>query len=219
MPPTGSSLSVQPVVLAGGASTRFDRGNKAFARLGDRSLLGHVVTTVAAAVDARPVIAVRDDAQRRTIQTEVTDHLGADPAFVTDDPAFEGPLAAVFAACAWTDRRWLFLVGCDMPLLDGAVVSWLLDRARESGADAIVPRTDGGIEPLHALYRRDAVAAVRDRVGSQAGFHSLLDQLDEVTVVPHAESPRGLARSVQNVNTVADLERLRRQLEETASGE
>jgi molybdopterin-guanine dinucleotide biosynthesis protein A len=202
-------------VLAGGTSTRFDGGNKAFARLGERSLLGHVLTTVADATDARPVIAVRDDAQRRTIETEVTDHLGVDPAFVTDDPAFDGPLAAVFAACGWTDRRWLFLVGCDMPLLDGAVVSWLVDRAGESAADAIVPRTDGGIEPLHALYRRDAVAAVRDRVDPGAGFHSLLDQLADVTVVPRAESPQELARSAQNVNTVADLDRLRRQLDET----
>lgn len=211
MSPSQSRPSVRPVVLAGGGSTRFDDGHKAFATLGRRSLLERVLTTVAASTGSDPIVAVQDRHQRRRIETEVTAELTVEPSFVTDDPAFRGPLAGLYAACAHLDASWLFLVGCDMPLVDDEAVSWLLDRYREPGADLVVPETDRGIEPLHALYRRDAVLMARERVEVGDGLRVLLDALDDITVVPSEDCPYDLDRSARNVNTVSDLETLRAQ--------
>ena len=44
----------------------------------------------------------------------------------------------------------MFVVACDMPGLDAEVIGWMLARPRT--ADAVVPRWEDDVEPLHALY-------------------------------------------------------------------
>lgn len=209
MPQSGESVRVRPVVLAGGDSSRFASGNKVFARLNGRSLLGHVVVTATEAVGKPPIVAVRDDEQHRAVEHRVTEDLPISPTFVTDEPAFRGPLAGLFAASSHLDQEWLLLVGCDMPLLDVEVVAWLLGRCQGSMADAIVPKSRNGIEPLHALYRRTAVETARDRLGATQGLYSLLDKVSDVDVIPSEEAPDSLTRSAYNVNTIDDLTALR----------
>jgi molybdopterin-guanine dinucleotide biosynthesis protein A len=204
-----ASRAVEPVVLAGGESTRFENGEKAFARVGGEPMLGRVLATVAATTDRTPLVAVRDDHQRRAIRARVAESVPFELSFVTDDPAFGGPVAGAVAACEASEAKWLFLTGCDMPLLDREVVSWVLSHCDGRVADAIVPETDGGIEPLHACYRPEAVAAAAEQVSPNAGLRALLDAMAPVTVIDAAACPADLTRSARNVNTVAELERVR----------
>jgi len=210
--------AVEPVVLAGGASTRFEDGEKAFARVGGEPMLGRVLATVAAATGRTPLVAVRDERQRRAITARVADSVPFELSFVTDDPAFGGPLSGAVAACDATEAPWLFLTGCDMPLLDREVVSWVIDHCDRGAADAIVPEAESGIEPLHACYRPEAVAAAAERVGPDAGLRALLDAMAPVTVVDAAACPGDLTRSARNVNTVAELERVRADGDATGGG-
>ncbi|MFC7134893.1 MULTISPECIES: molybdenum cofactor guanylyltransferase [Salinibaculum] len=208
--------SVQPVVLAGGGSTRFGDGNKALAHVGGQSLIERVLVAAVEVTDTAPIIAVKTDDQREDIERALANRLSVPPVFVRDDPAFNGPLAGVFGACPRVDRQWMLLLGCDMPLLDKEVMAWLIERTETSSANAIIPETSGGIEPLHALYRPAAVASVRDNVGPDDGFHALLDHVSNVEVIPYVESPSALARSARNINTVAELEALRDLLDDAS---
>jgi molybdopterin-guanine dinucleotide biosynthesis protein A len=66
-----------------------------------------------------------------------------------------GPLAGIAAALNATQLSWNLIVACDLPYLSAKWVDWLLSRALRSHGDVVIPRTEHGIEPLAAVYRRD----------------------------------------------------------------
>ena len=61
-----------------------------------------------------------------------------------------GPLAGIAAALAATHSRWNVIVACDLPYLSKEWLDWLISRALRSRREAVVPRTERGIEPLAA---------------------------------------------------------------------
>jgi len=198
---------VRGVVLAGGQSQRFGEQNKALATLDGETLIERVVTTVRAATEPPPIVAVRDGTQADRFQSVLA---AASPTYVRDSVAFRGPLAGLAAAVSAADTPWVFLCGCDMPLLSADVIRWLADH-RSAGTDAVCLATDGGTEPLHGFYRRASVERVLDRLDETAGLHAVLSELPACRTVPAAEAPpdSDAARSVANVNTRAVLETLR----------
>jgi molybdopterin-guanine dinucleotide biosynthesis protein A len=197
-----SRPTTRGVVLAGGLSRRFAGGPKALATLDDDPLAVHVARALRAATGPPPAVAVRGPDQR----TALADILG-DAAFVEDDPGFEGPLAGVVGAARALSEPWLFVCGCDMPLLAPAAVGWLLDRA---AGDAVVVTEDGVVQPTHALYRREAVCRVAPDLPRDGGVRALVGALDDVARHPvEAGAGVGMASSLANVNTRADLRALR----------
>ncbi|WEL17553.1 Molybdopterin-guanine dinucleotide biosynthesis protein A [Halorhabdus sp. SVX81] len=198
--------SIRGVVLAGGESSRFADGDKAFATVGGEPILGRVLQTVSAATDASALVVVPDREQGESI----ADRLGGDGyptenlSFAVDDERFDGPLGGVMGAARQADAEWLFVTGCDMPLLDVAAVRWFLED--DSAADALVPRTAGGREPLHGRYRRTAILEAGQDLPASAGLHALLGDLSTVEDVSIDTGPSTLERSLTNVNTVGDLQ-------------
>ena len=71
-----------------------------------------------------------------------------------DRPVF-GPLAGIATALSVTQLPWNLIVACDLPYLSAEWLDRLLSRALRSRKDAVVPRTERGIEPLAAVYRRE----------------------------------------------------------------
>src|SRR5207245_1912996 len=79
--------------------------------------------------------------------------------------------------------------------------------ARIGGADAIVPRWEGDVEPLHAIYAARCLAAMEASL--RAGRYALRDFLGTIRVdyVSEAELRRvcGAAASLTNVTTPEQL--------------
>src|SRR5215468_7820308 len=155
------------VILAGGHAARMGGRDKAFA-----------------AVDGEP-IAVRTVRlfHRLFPQVIVATHRperfrGLDVETVSDRYRDCGPLAGIHAAMLASRHPWLFVVACDMPGLDADVIRWLLARPRS--ADAVVPRWDGDVEPLHALYAVQALPVVERCLVT--GRHAMRDFLPTVRV-------------------------------------
>jgi molybdopterin-guanine dinucleotide biosynthesis protein A len=71
-----------------------------------------------------------------------------------------GPLAGIAAALAAAHSRWNLILACDLPHLSAEWLDWLLSRALRSHGDAVIPRSERGIEPLAAVYRRECDVAV-----------------------------------------------------------
>jgi molybdopterin-guanine dinucleotide biosynthesis protein A len=76
------------------------------------------------------------------------------------DKPGQGPLAGIAAALAATRSRWSLIVACDLPYLSAEWLDWLLSRAVRSRGEAVIPRTERGIEPLAAVYRRECGAPI-----------------------------------------------------------
>ena len=204
-----SNDSVDVVVLAGGESRRFTGGEKALATVGARSILARTVDVARQVADSTPILAVATEAQRQRYDEALRGPLR----YVYDAPAFGGPVAGLESAVRASEATWVVVLGCDMPLIENPAIAWLASQ-RDEQTDAVVPRTEDEVHPLHAWYRRSAVQAAIDADLVEYSLRAMLDRLT-VPLVSTADAPEPvrLERSLCNVNTRADLADARRMIE------
>jgi molybdenum cofactor guanylyltransferase len=75
-----------------------------------------------------------------------------------------GPLGGIATALSVSSKVWNLILGCDLPYLTSEWVVWLIARALESPAQAVVPESQRGLEPLAAMYRKDCALAFSSAV-------------------------------------------------------
>lgn len=137
---------VTGVVLAGGMSRRYG-ANKALVDLGGRPLIAHVVG-VLNALFGRVLVVANTSSPYRFLGLPI----------VEDRVKGLGPLGGIHAALVSLDTDWAFVAACDMPCLNADLIRFML--ALREGWDVVVPRVEGKLEPLHALYRKTCVPAL-----------------------------------------------------------
>ena len=123
-----------------------------------------------------------------------------------DEVAYQGPLGGLVTALAEATDEWMLAVAADMPHLTPEVIRALWDLRDD--ADAVVPVTEKGLEPLLALYRVEAcLPAAREMLAT--GRRRPVAVFGRVkTVEVPADALRSVdpdLRSLINVNTPADL--------------
>ncbi len=183
-------------VLIGGGSTRMGQPKSQLTHQGV-SFVERVVTALRPVVDE--VLLLGDGP---------LPDLPAPLRRVPDAAGLRGPLAGILAALRSDRRAGWVIAACDLPLLRGEAVVWLL-RQRGPGRRAILPIATGDrVEPLLAVYEADALPLVEELVaeGSQAP-HRLAGR-------PGVHSPRvpaDLRPCWTNVNTPEELGRVERE--------
>lgn len=181
-------------IQAGGKSTRMGR-DKAFVPLHGRPLIDIVRDRVAGLGEELIII---------TNAPAAYAHLGV-PLFSDIVPDC-GPLGGILTAVTHARFPHTLVVACDMPWLNPNLLRYLIGL-RET-ADVVVPRWGDYPEPLHALYGKACLPAIRARL--QASERKATSFFADVAVrtVARAElarfDPQG--RSFTNVNTPAELE-------------
>jgi molybdopterin-guanine dinucleotide biosynthesis protein A/formate dehydrogenase assembly factor FdhD len=63
-----------------------------------------------------------------------------------------GPVGAILTALVYMPERPVFVLACDMPVIDWDIAGRLKDLMDAAGAQAALPRHGGRLEPLHAFY-------------------------------------------------------------------
>jgi molybdopterin-guanine dinucleotide biosynthesis protein A len=185
---------VAGVILAGGRASRMGGRDKAFAAVAGEPI---VVRTVRIFRSLFPQVLVATNRPERFAALDVQ--------AVPDRFPGAGPLAGIHAALLACRYPHVFVAACDMPGLDPDVIRLIV--ARIGAADAIVPRWDDDVEPLHAVYAARCLPAMEAALTS--GRHAMRDFLQTVTVDWVDESELralgGAAASLTNVNTPEDL--------------
>lgn len=185
---------VTGVMLAGGRASRMGGRDKAFAAVGGEPI---AVRTVRLFRRLFPQVIVATNHPERFADLEVQT--------VRDLIPGGGPVAGIHAAMHAAVHPHVFVVGCDMPGLEVDAIHFLLRRI--GTADAVVPRWDGDVEPLHAVYAVRCLPVLTSCLAS--GRHGLRDLLAclRVDYVSETElrAVRGTARSFVNVNTPEEL--------------
>jgi molybdopterin-guanine dinucleotide biosynthesis protein A len=123
---------------------------------------------------------------------------------VVDRWPLRGPLSGLISTMNEMRTRYVFAVAGDAPFIDTTFIKQLMAHVRP-GDEAIVPKHNGGIEPLAAIY--DRAAFVREGVpillAGRGALHLVIDRLKTRFVTVDDE------RIFANVNTPADYEAVR----------
>jgi molybdopterin-guanine dinucleotide biosynthesis protein A len=65
-----------------------------------------------------------------------------------------GALGGLYTAIQAARHDLVAIVACDMPFVSYSLLAAQRDRLADAMIDAAIPRTAGGTEPFHAVYRR-----------------------------------------------------------------
>lgn len=124
-----------------------------------------------------------------------------------DPPDLAGPLAGLLALrAAHPDRVWL-VAACDQPLLDEAVLRWLLAGWEERHA-ALLPRLSAErVEPLPGIYGPRSHAALAELAAEPPSRRSL-QRLSGLAPVHSPSVPAALRDRLRGANLPGELEDL-----------
>ena len=197
MTPSTETLPVTAAVLAGGDNRRMGV-DKALLPVDGTTLVAHVADIVGAVCTRTVVVSSRPE----TLQDA---GLPAGVEVLVDEVPGYGPLGGIVTALAAAQDEWVLVVAADMPSIRPELIR-LLWELRE-GADAVVPLTSKGAEPLLALYSKDCLEPAREYLAS--GLRRPLGLVERVRVarVPEErlrEADPGL-ESFANINEPEDL--------------
>lgn len=121
-----------------------------------------------------------------------------------DRQPWGGPLRGLYSACETIAQERVFVLAADLPRVDAP----LLERIAAAwlpADEAVVPRHDGLLEPLAALYARSAILQRSFTLFGEprASMHDLIERIGARFLDVEAEY-------FVNVNTPADLAALSR---------
>jgi molybdopterin-guanine dinucleotide biosynthesis protein A len=186
------------IILAGGDSQRMNR-DKARLLLGEQTLLQCVITTMQQ-VFPHIVVSVRNP------RPEIDLPQICDNQANVGMPVGAGPLVGLTACLTHVTRPWTFVVACDMPFVEPAMVE-LLGTYR-SQHQAVVPIVQGHLQPLAAFYASSCLGAIREHLagGGKNSLRAVLEQL-QVRYVDETELLKAdpALRSFFDVDTPQDF--------------
>lgn len=152
--------AVTGVVLAGGLSTRMGT-NKALLEVGGVRLIDGAAATLRALFPEVLVIA-----------NDPAPYAGLGLPILPDLIPGKGPLGGLYTAVSAASHPHAFCLACDMPFANPTLIRYLAGLAE--GHDVVVPRAAEGVQPLHAVYGKGCLEAMRRQIEAD---HLKIDRL------------------------------------------
>jgi molybdopterin-guanine dinucleotide biosynthesis protein A len=167
------------LVLAGGGSTRMGADKAAIEYHGEPE----VVRTYKLLRELCSLVYVS------VRHHQLDDPLYAEVEKIADDLPGNGPAIGLLSAMhSHPDAAWL-IVACDMPLLDRAALERLIEERDADRAATAFMASDGGVEPLCAIYEPVCRAAFSDAVArGYYGIRRIIRDWDVKLVPPNGNT-------------------------------
>ena len=121
-----------------------------------------------------------------------------------------GALGGLYTALSISKNPLVGLIAADLPFASPALLTHLIEILFTSGAEAAIPSTERGLEPLHAVYRRDtSLTLVKKAIDQDLWrMNSWFDQAEILILTP--EETRKVTSSKYtflNLNTPEDFQK------------
>lgn len=187
---------VTGILLAGGKSRRMGE-DKRFLVLGEQTLLQRGLAALHSIFQDVVVVIAQDSPP-----------LHVDGRVIRDLVPDCGSLGGLYTGLMQAATPYIFVVACDMPFLDQAVMTHFTNR--KAAVDIVMAKLDGQLHPMHALYSKQCLPALERMIAArQLKIQEIVSQSSlRVGYVTEKDlsvlDPSG--RSFYNVNTLVDLE-------------
>lgn len=189
---------VTGVILAGGKSRRMGQ-NKAFLRLGNDTLIGHVVQCMQSITDELLIITNNPDEYSRMnieIRNDILQNAGT--------------LGGIHSGLTHASNETVICVGCDSPFLKPNLLNYLISALEDY--DAVMPlsneidKTHKTLQTLCAVYSKRCIPIVEEMLKqTELRVHALQEHANVLCIPPEkwkVYDPDGI--SFFNVNTPED---------------
>ena len=185
------------IILSGGENSRMFR-DKAFLRVGQKTIIAREIEVLSALFPRVMIVTNTPDRYA---------HLGAE--LIPDEVVGKGPLGGIYSGLLASKDDHNFIVSCDLPFFSSDLISYMSRIV--DGYDAVVPKFNGFVEPLHAVYSKRCIIPVKNQLDlNQLKIQSFFDKVriryigkDDI----NRYDPEGTA--FFNINTEDDLKKAR----------
>lgn len=190
---------VTGILLAGGKSRRMGE-DKRYLVVGEETLLERGLA-VLHSIFQEVLVVIAQDSPPLCVDAKVVRDLVPDC----------GSLGGLHSGLIQATAPSIFVVACDMPFLNQAVIAQF--TGRRATADIVMAKLAGRLHPMHALYGKQCLPVVEQMIlARQLKIHEIVSQSSlRVRYVTEADlltvDPSG--SSFYNVNTLADLDAAR----------
>ncbi|MEM7332149.1 MAG: molybdenum cofactor guanylyltransferase [Chloroflexota bacterium] len=185
-------------IMAGGKSSRMGR-NKSFVDLDGKLMIERVLATVAP-LSTHQIIITNSPLLYEPFNLPMFSDLYPD----------HGPLAGIYTAVHHATTPYILIVATDMPWLNAYLLEFLIQLRQE--AEVVVPRWQKFPEPLHAVYSKAVLPAIKQSLDAKK--LKIIRFFNEVTVRyverEEIEMFDKNGRSFANINTPEELKEARK---------
>jgi Molybdopterin-guanine dinucleotide biosynthesis protein A len=188
---------VTSIILAGGGSSRI-RMDKALATVGGKSLMQRVIERVTPISNQILIVGSSHHFNFTNFHSDCIEykedlHLG------------KGPLGGIYTGLIASKSFYNLVVACDMPFLNPELLRYMIKLS--PGFDAVVPREEKGLEPLHAVYAQSCLNSIKEQLEKDELSITRFVSMVRVRYLEPEECERFSPRllSFFNINSQEDL--------------
>ncbi len=135
------------IILAGGKNRRIGK-NKALLKIGEKQIIKLIVEKLKIVFD-NVLVVTNSSFDYQFLGIRV----------VQDIVSKRGPLGGIYTGLLISQSEYNFICGCDMPFLNVDLLRFMSSEIDDS--DAIIPVVKGFVEPLHSIYSKRCLSAIR----------------------------------------------------------
>ncbi len=182
------------VILAGGKSSRMG-SNKAFLKLKDKTFIERQIELLREIFD-EILISANTPSEYEYLNL---------PVFKDIYPE-KGPLGGIYTSLINSSSTSTFMLACDMPFVESGLIKYLKELTKEY--DVVVPKSERGLEPLHAFYSKNCIEPIKRELDS--------NNLRIISFFPHVNvkivemdsliASDSIKNSIKNLNTKDEYE-------------
>ncbi len=188
-----ADIDISGIILSGGKSARMGE-NKAFIEIDGVPII-HRIYSLFKELFQEIIIVTNQKELFSNINSEI----------YTDLLPNKGALGGLYTGLFFSNFSYSFCVACDMPFINKSLVKYLIKNIEDY--NVIVPLTKDGLQPLHAIYSKNCLDAIKKTI--ENGKYKIIDFYSLVNVKILKEEDFGyldpLRESFINVNTPEEL--------------
>jgi molybdopterin-guanine dinucleotide biosynthesis protein A len=188
------------IILVGGEARRVNGQEKFFFQYQGKTFIKRLVDSLRHVTDEIIIVAKNPEQCTRFEALQ-------DVRCIADIRQGIGPIGGLHAGATAARGNLIFVSACDMPCIETAVVSYLFDTI--GTADAAIPSWNADmLEPLHAVYRRDALLRYLESHESYSLRPMIRSLNTRYVAVEELRRFDPLLRTFTNINKLEELDRI-----------
>lgn len=194
------------IILSGGKSKRIF-ADKPFLKIDQKAIIEREIE-ILSTIFARIIIVTNSPDKYRYLKLDL----------ISDLIPGKGPLGGIYSGLTVSEDQHNFVLSCDLPFLNANLISYMKELTGQH--DVIVPKRNGFLEPLHAIYSKDCLTSIKKHLDEndlriQSFFSDANVKYIEKTELERFD-PEGVA--FFNVNTEEDLKRAKAMAKDMTDG-
>ncbi len=140
-------------IIAGGRSGRFG-SDKSLYIYENKTLIQHVFDAISPVFD--DIVIVANDSEKfRFLEVPV----------IPDIIPGLGPIGGIYTAVEKLKAERIFIFPCDMPFLNTKFIRYMTEIP--AVYDIVVPEVNGRYQPLHAIYSKNCIKAIKKNIDAE----------------------------------------------------